>query len=124
MDRLPHQDELVILGVDTHADIHVAAALDGRGRLLDTLELTATRDGFRALIRWATEFGVIDRIGVEGTGSYGAGLARWLRHEGLVVIVSRVRNLAQFGGRESWGSRRGRPRSGGASRAPRAGGWC
>lgn len=86
MDRLPHHNDLVILGVDTHADIHVAAALDGRGRLLDTLEFTATRDGFRALIRWATEFGVIDRIGVEGTGSYGAGLARWLRHEGLVVI--------------------------------------
>jgi transposase len=86
MKRLPHQGQLVILGVDTHADIHVVAAIDGRGRLLDTLEFTATRVGFRAMIRWATAFGVIDRIGVEGTGSFGASLARWLRHEGLVVI--------------------------------------
>jgi len=42
--------------------------------------------GFRQLIAWASEFGVIDRIGVEGTGSWGAGLARWLRDEGMVVV--------------------------------------
>lgn len=83
---LTQQEDLVLLGVDTHADIHVAAAINGQGQLLDTLEIPTDRSGFKALIRWASDFGVIDRIGVEGTGSFGAGLTRWLRHEGFVVV--------------------------------------
>ncbi len=79
-------DQLVTLGVDTHADIHVAAALDTRGVLLDRLTLPSTPGGYRALLEWATALGTIDRVGIEGTGSYGAGLARWLSAQGLAVL--------------------------------------
>ena len=83
---MPDPDRLVTLGVDTHADLHAAAALDERGRLLDSIVLPSTPAGYQALLDWAAAFGTIDRVGVEGTGSYGAGLARWLRDQGLVVL--------------------------------------
>jgi transposase len=74
MFTMPETQALVTLGVDTHADIHVvAAALDHLGRELGTLSITTTVSGFRELIEWASEFGVIDRIGVEGTGSFRCG---------------------------------------------------
>ena len=79
-------DRLVTLGVDTHLDVHVAAALDERGRLLDTISLPTTAAGYRALLDWAAGFGTIERVGVEGTGSYGAGLTRWLTARGIVVL--------------------------------------
>jgi transposase len=79
-------DRLVTLGVDTHLDTHVAAALDERGVLLDTISLPATVAGYQILLDWAAALGTIDRIGVEGTGSYGAGLARWLAARGLLVL--------------------------------------
>ena len=83
---MPDPDRLVTLGVDTHLDNHVAAVLDERGVLLDSMMLPTTPAGYQALLDWAAEFGTIDRVGVEGTGSYGAGLARWLRGAGLVVL--------------------------------------
>lgn len=83
---MPDPDRLVTLGVDTHADVHAAAALDARGRLLDAISVPSTPTGYQALLAWAAAFGTIDRVGVEGTGSYGAGLARWLRAQGLVVL--------------------------------------
>jgi transposase len=86
MSTMPDVDVLVTLGVDTHADAHVAAALDHLGRELGTLSVPTTTGGFNELIEWASQFGVIDRIGVEGTGCWGAGLARWLAGEGFVVI--------------------------------------
>jgi len=79
-------DQLVTLGIDTHAEVHAVAALDERGRLLDSTTVLTSLAGFQALLEWAAGFGTIDRIGVEGTGSYGAGVARWLRAQGLVVI--------------------------------------
>lgn len=81
-DPQPH----VTLGIDTHADVHVAAALDQHGRMLGTFSLATTTAGFAALLNWAAKFGTIDRIGVEGTGSYGAGLTRWLTDQQLVVF--------------------------------------
>ncbi len=86
MFTMPETQLLVTLGVDTHADVHVAAALDHLGRELGTLSIATTVSGFWELLAWASQFGVIDRIGVEGTGSWGAGLARWLRDEGMVVV--------------------------------------
>jgi transposase len=83
---MPETQLLVTLGVDTHAEVHVAAALDHLGRELGTLSSATTVSGFRQLLAWASGFGVIDRIGAEGTGSWGAGLGRWLRDEGLVVV--------------------------------------
>ncbi len=60
--------------------------LDQLGRRLGELSIATHTGGFARLIDWASEFGVMDKLGVEGTGSWGAGLARWLRAEGLVVV--------------------------------------
>src|SRR5215213_6573937 len=76
----------VTVGVDTHTDQHVGVALDQFGRRLGTRSVPTTPAGFATLLAWAHGFGVIERIGIEGTGSYGAGLSRWLRARGLVVI--------------------------------------
>jgi transposase len=86
LPTLPYPQVLVTLGVDTHADSHVAAALDQAGRPLGTRTISTTPGGYAALLGWATGLGTVDRIGVEGTGSYGAGLARWLRAHGQLVI--------------------------------------
>jgi transposase len=75
----------VTLGVDTHADVHVAVVLDHLGRVLDTLEIATTTAGYRQLLAWARRFGELDRAGVEGTGAYGVGLARFLTAEGVEV---------------------------------------
>jgi len=73
-------------GVDTHLDTHVAAVLDGNGGVLGVESFTATRPGYRQLHAWMAGFGSVARVGVEGTGAYGAGLARFLRAIGLEVI--------------------------------------
>ena len=75
----------VIVGVDTHADQHTAVAIDGLGRVLDTVEITTDRRGFRQLVRWARGLGQFERAGVEGTSAYGAGLCRHLLAEGIEV---------------------------------------
>src|SRR3954466_11868953 len=76
----------VTVGVDTHTDQHVGVALDQFGRRLGTRSVPTTPAGFAALLTWAGDFGVIERIGIEGTGSYGAGLTRWLRARGVAVV--------------------------------------
>jgi transposase len=75
----------VALGVDTHKDAHVAVALDGLGRRLGAVSVPTTEDGYRRLMRWAEDLGGIERVGVEGTGSFGAGLARFLTAKGIEV---------------------------------------
>src|SRR5215212_7687089 len=77
---------LVTGGVDTHADVHVAAAVDANGGVLGVESFTTTPAGFGALHGWLGAFGAVDRVGVEGTGAYGAGLARYLRGQGVAVI--------------------------------------
>jgi transposase len=79
LPTLPDPAAVVTLGVDTHAETHIAAALDPAGRLLATHTIPTTPAGYAALLAWASTLGSVDRVGVEGTGSYGAGLARWLR---------------------------------------------
>ena len=66
-------------GVDTHRDVHVAAALDPLGGLLGTESFPTDSAGYKALLGWLESFGNVTKIGVEGTGSYGSGLARYLR---------------------------------------------
>jgi transposase len=73
-------------GVDTHLDVHVAAAVDANGGVLGVESFATTPAGCGELCSWLRVFGTVDRVGVEGTGAYGAGLARHLRGEGLVVI--------------------------------------
>jgi len=79
-------DVTVTVGVDTHKDLHVAVALDALGRRLAELVVPATAAGYRQLHLWATDQGQVDAFGVEGTGSYGAGLTRYLRRSGSRVI--------------------------------------
>lgn len=86
MSTMPCIGGEVILGVDTHADTHTAALVDPLGRTLATLTVPASARGHRALLRWAQARGQLRRVGVEGTGSYGAGLARFLALEGVGVI--------------------------------------
>lgn len=73
-------------GVDTHSDVHVAAAVDHLGGVLGTQQFRTTPAGYRKLLRWLRAFGPIHKIGVEGTGSYGAGLARLLLENGVEVV--------------------------------------
>jgi transposase len=73
-------------GVDTHLDNHVAAALDAQGGVLGVESFPTTTGGFVALYEWLCMFGPVARVGVEGTGAYGAGLSRYLQSCGLVVI--------------------------------------
>jgi transposase len=73
-------------GVDTHLDVHVAAAVDSNGGTLGVESFPTTTDGFAELHAWLRGFGPLERVGVEGTGAYGAGLARHLRGVGVVVI--------------------------------------
>ena len=68
----------VVGGVDTHADTHVAAVIDSNGGLLGVESFDAEVAGFEDLVGWLAGFGPIDKIGVEGTGSWGVGLARFL----------------------------------------------
>ena len=76
----------VYVGVDTHADAHVAAVIDQVGRHLGQASFEATLAGFKALLAWAAGHGPVIAAGVEGTGAYGAGLARYLAVEGVTVI--------------------------------------
>jgi transposase len=73
-------------GVDTHLDVHVAAALDEIGGLLGVESFEASAAGHDKLLGWLRSFGLVARVGVEGTGSYGAGLARLLRAGGVEVV--------------------------------------
>jgi len=75
-----------ILGVDTHLDFHVAVAIDHLGRRLGELSVPTTAKGYERLLRWAEGFGPVRCVGVEGTSSYGAGLARHLRAKWIEVL--------------------------------------
>ena len=79
MQSMNEQDVLVVGGVDAHADSHHAAALDQRGALLATKQFAATTSGYAALLDWLARFGEINMVAIESTGSYAAGLVRYLR---------------------------------------------
>ena len=74
----------VAIGVDTHKEVHVAVALDRFGAQLDSREVETTVSGYRSLLSWASELGV-PAFAVEGCGSYGAGLVRFLEVAGVAV---------------------------------------
>jgi transposase len=73
-------------GVDTHLDVHVAAALDPVGALLGSESFETTPAGYAQLLSWLEGFGLVTMVGVEGTGAYGAGLSRFLRRRGVEVV--------------------------------------
>ena len=97
-------------GVDTHKHICVAAAVDDAGRLLGTAEFVAGAEGYGQLAGWLECGGPVLRVGVEGTGSYGAGLARHLAAADVEAVeVNRPnRQTRRRKGTSDTGRRRGR----------------
>lgn len=83
---MAHELGTVTGGVDTHLDIHVAAVVDELGRTLGVAEFSTGRPGQEQLLHWLRGHGRLERVGVEGTGSFGAGLARFLTGAGIEVI--------------------------------------
>ncbi|GIP98388.1 hypothetical protein EC10E094_44360 [Escherichia coli] len=73
-------------GVDTHKDLHIAAAVDQNNKVLGTQLFSTTRQGYRQMQAWMTSFGALKQIGVECTGTYGSGLLRYLQNAGLEVL--------------------------------------
>ena len=90
MTTMTSEPGFVTGGVDTHLDTHVASALDHLGGVLGTASFPTTSAGYVELLDWLRRHGPIDRVGIEGTGSYGSGLAQHLRANAVSVIeVSR-----------------------------------
>jgi transposase len=76
----------VVGGVDTHKDLHVAALVDERDLVLGTRCFATTRQGYRQMLDWMRSFGELRRVGIESTGSYGAGLLRFVQKAGIEVL--------------------------------------
>ena len=79
-------ERTIVIGVDTHKHLHVAVALDELGARLGELTISADSAGYAALAGWAEGLGRPREFGIEGTGSYGVGLASFLRRRGHAVI--------------------------------------
>lgn len=79
-------DRTVVGGVDTHKDLHVAAIVDAHDRVLGSACFATTRHGYKQMLAWMRSFGELARVGVECTGTYGAGLLRYLQHAGVTVL--------------------------------------
>ena len=77
---------VVVGGVDTHRDTHVGAVVDAAGRLLESAHFRADPAGYGQLVAWMASWGRVIRVGVEGTGSYGAGLTRHLTAADIEVV--------------------------------------
>ena len=78
--------DAVIGGVDTHAEVHVAAVVNHVGCVLGVESFPTTRIGYRQLVSWLRSHGELTLVGVEGTGSYGVGLSRYLARAGIAVV--------------------------------------
>ena len=83
---MSENDRIVFGGVDTHRDTHVAAVVDAAGRVLGSAPFRADVPGYERLNNWLGSLGRVVRVGIEGTGSYGAGLARYLTGVGVEVV--------------------------------------
>jgi transposase len=86
MDVIGERRQGVVGGVDTHKDLHVAAIVDERDRVVETHSFATTRQGYRQMLAWMQSFGDLRRIGIESTGSYGAGLLRFMQDAGIEVM--------------------------------------
>lgn len=88
MSTIAREDEQVevAVGVDTHGDTHTAAVIDTTGRLLGCAQFPADARGYAGLLAWAMTFGLLLVAAIEGTGAYGAGLARHLRGAGVELL--------------------------------------
>jgi transposase len=86
MAELAAASRVVVGGIDTHKDLHVAAVLDTAGVVRGTQSFSTTRAGYRALVRWMRSYGDVRQVGIEGTGSYGAGVTRHLNDAGIEIF--------------------------------------
>ena len=77
---------VVIAGVDTHKHKHVAVAINGLGARLSTFQAPANQAGYAEMVNWARTLGPVEAFGIEGTGSYGVGLASFVRRQGFRVV--------------------------------------
>jgi transposase len=85
-------ERVVIGGVDTHKDVHVAAVIDEQGKILDVERFPTTITGYKELLKWLRSYGQLVRVGIEGTGSYGVGLFQHLASEGVEVVEMNRQN--------------------------------
>jgi transposase len=86
MEQSQKMEGRVVGGVDTHKDLHVAAVVDEHDRVLGSQCFPTTRHGYKQMLTWMRSFGLLQRVGVESTGTYGAGLLRYLQHAGIEVL--------------------------------------
>lgn len=77
---------IVVGGVDTHKDLHVAAIVDHHDRVLGSASFATTRQGYKAMLAWMRTYGTLRRVGIECTGTYGAGLLRYLQQAGVTTL--------------------------------------
>lgn len=90
-----HPNKQLILGVDTHLDLHVAVLINTLGQVICTAEFATNSTGYVKLLRWCQSFGHLTKAGVEGTGTYGAGLSRFLSNHQITVYEVNRPNRAR-----------------------------
>ncbi len=84
MDK-QNEGRTIIGGVDTHKDLHVAAVVDDKDRVIASESFPTTRQGYRLMLEWMRSFGDLSRVGIEATGTYGAGVLRHFHRAGVQV---------------------------------------
>lgn len=90
-----HSNNWLTLGVDTHLDMHVAVLLDVVGKVVDTKAFQVSADGYQELYQWTESFGRVKKAGLEGTGTYGAGLCKYLQSKDITVYEVNRPNRAK-----------------------------
>ena len=85
MTVIEGKERRIVGGVDTHKDLHVAAVVDA-DRVIGTRSFATTRQGYRQMLAWMCSLGDLQRVGVKSTGSYGAGLLRFMQRAGIEVL--------------------------------------
>src|SRR5258708_4984587 len=76
----------IVGGGDTPKDLYIAAIVDEQDRVIGTRSFATTRQGYRQMLAWMRSFGELQRIGIESTGSYGAGLLRFMQQAKVTVL--------------------------------------
>lgn len=91
---------MIAVGVDTHKHWHVAVALDALGQVVGELVMAATAAGYGELVAWLSGLGGEVVVGIEGAGSYGAGLCQHLQDVAVTVVeVERPRRRDRRAGK-------------------------
>lgn len=85
-EHLQLTSTIIVGGIDAHSNTHRVAALDSSGRRLGSQAFTASTRGYQEALDWLGSFGIIDKIGIESTGSYAAGLTRFLLARGVDIV--------------------------------------